>query len=332
MSYPRLPILCLAILLGASGIQPASAELREVNGIAAKVNGRVITKNEVNFMLAPIYAQLRAKYPRRGEEFRTQLQEARDNILAELIDREIILDEFQQLDATIPDQAVENQVKREINRLYNGDKERFNEELRRSRMTMSGYREMSKENMIVQAMRQAQFDDAAPPLPNEIQNEYNRIKSELRDVTNDRITFHKIFIPAQDLRNPTATRETQLALAEELVKNIKDGEDIAELAKIHSKDAFAAEGGLQEDVSRTDLSAEFAAIIFAAEKGEVVGPLSDESGFTIVKPVEITFGPTPSLSEIRDVVEERVRRKKTSRQYEDWIEKRRERAMIDIRI
>ena len=30
----------------------------EVNGIAAKVNGRVITKNQVSFMLAPVYAQL----------------------------------------------------------------------------------------------------------------------------------------------------------------------------------------------------------------------------------------------------------------------------------
>jgi hypothetical protein len=34
----------------------------EVNGIAAKVNGRVITKNQVSFMLAPVYAQLNAQH------------------------------------------------------------------------------------------------------------------------------------------------------------------------------------------------------------------------------------------------------------------------------
>ncbi|MDX1680941.1 MAG: SurA N-terminal domain-containing protein [Akkermansiaceae bacterium] len=332
ISMRILPALLAGILLCITGIQESSAEPMEINGIAAKVNGRVITKNEVSFMLAPIYRQLRAQYPRQGEEFKTKLMEARDKILDELIEREIIIDEYKQLGATIPDQVVENEIKRQINRLYNGDKEKFNEELRKSRMTMNGYRQMQKEKMIVQAMRSAQFDDAAPPLPNEIQNEYHSIKQELRDTSADRITFYKIFIPANDPLNPNSTRESQLALAEDLVKDIKEGKDMAKLAKTHSKDAFAEQGGLQEDVPRMDLSAEFAAIIFDANEGDVIGPLSDETGFTIVKPVEIKLGPVPPLSEIRDIVEERVRTKKTSKQYEDWIQKRSERAMIEIKI
>lgn len=323
---------CCAAAFAIFALQPAQAALIEVNGIAAKVNGRVITKNEVSFMLAPLYAQLRAQYPRRGDEFNSELKEARDKILQELIDREIILDEFRQLGADIPDEVVENEIKRQINQLYNGDKAKFTNELKKSRLTMDSYRKMSKEKMIVQAMRSRQFDDAAPPLPNEIRNEYNSVKGEMRDLTKDSITFHKIFIPAQDPRNPTVTPDSQLALAEQLVKDIKAGEDIAELAKVHSKDAFAEQGGLQKDVPRMNLSAEFAAIIFDAKEGEVIGPLSDASGYTIVKPVTINYGPEPGLGEVRDMIEERVRRKKTSARYEDWIEKRRKRAMIDIKL
>jgi predicted nucleic acid-binding Zn ribbon protein len=79
----------------------AFSQAVEVNGIAAKVNGRVITKNEVSFMLAPIYAQLATQYPRRGPEFEKQFKEAQQKILQELIDRQIILDEFNKIGANL---------------------------------------------------------------------------------------------------------------------------------------------------------------------------------------------------------------------------------------
>ena len=325
----------LCTLLGANAQlaspAPAGGPV-EVNGIAAKVNGRVITKNQVSFMLAPIFAQLSAQYPRRGPQFESEFSKAKANVIQELVDRQIILDEFKQLGATIKPHIIDDEIKRQMRELYNGDQAKFREELKRSRLTMEGYREMTREKMVVQAMRAQQFSDAPPPLPNEIQQEYNEIKNTLRDVSKDVISFQKIFIPASDPMSPGVTPETQLALAEDIAAQLSAGKDFAEMAKIHSKDAFADQGGLQEDVPRTDLSPEFAAIIFDAPVGKIVGPLLDPQGFTIVKPLKITFGPAPSLGEVREMIEERVRRKKTSAQYERWIESRRKRAMIDIKV
>ncbi len=304
----------------------------EVNGIAAKVNGQVITKNQVSFMLAPIFAQLNAQYPRRGSQFEAEFIKAKENVLQELIDRQIILDEFKQLGASIKPHIIDEEIKRQMRELYNGDETKFREELKRSRLTMDGYREMTREKMVVQAMRAQQFSDAPPPLPNEIRAEYDEIKHTLRDVTKDVISFRKIFIPSNDPLNPAATPETQLALAEDITKQIRGGVDFAELAKTYSKDAYAGQGGLQEDVPRTDLAAEFAAIVFDKPVGKVIDPILDPLGFTIIKPVKISYGPVPTLSEVREMIEERVRRKKTSAQYERWIESRRKRAMIDIKM
>ena len=65
------------------------------------------------------------------------------------------------------------------------------------------------------------------------------------------------------------------------------------------------------------------------DAGAVVGPLLDRQGFTIIKPIKIELGPTPPLDDkLRGVIEERVRRKKTSVQYDRWIESKRKRAMI----
>jgi peptidyl-prolyl cis-trans isomerase SurA len=304
----------------------------EVNGIAAKVNGSVITKNQVSFMMSPIVSQLAAQFPRRGPQFEAQFSEAKTKILQELIDRQIILDEFKQLGASIKPHVIDEEIKRQMRDLYNGSEVKFREELQRSRLTMEGYRKMTREKMVVQAMRANQFADAPPPLPNEIQKEYNDIKLTLRDVTKDVITFQKIFIPASDPLNLAATPENQLTMAEGLAKELSDGKDFTELAKANSKDAYAEKGGLQESVPRIDLSPEFASIIFDAPVGKIVGPLLDPQGFTIVKVVKIDYGPSPSLDKVRDMIEERVRKKKTSAQYDRWIESRRKRAMIDIRI
>jgi peptidyl-prolyl cis-trans isomerase SurA len=304
----------------------------EVNGIAAKVNGRVITRNQVSFMLAPIYAQLAAQFPRRGPEFERRFNEAKKNVVQELVDRQIILDEFKQLGASIKPFLVDQEIKRQLRELYNGNEEKFREELRRSRLTMDGYREMTREKMVVQAMRAQQFSDAPPPLPNEIQKEYQEIKHTLRDTSKDVISFRKIFIPAAGPDDPAATPEVQLALAEDLARQLAGGADFTVLAKAHSKDAFADQGGLQENVPRSDLSPEFAAILFDAPVGKALGPLVDPQGFTIVEPIKIDFGPAPPLDSVREMVEERVNKKKTSAQYERWIESRRKRAMIDIRI
>jgi parvulin-like peptidyl-prolyl isomerase len=303
----------------------------EVNGIAAKVNGRVVTKNEVSFMLAPIFAQLATQYPRRGQQFETKFNEAKAGILQELVDRQIILDEFKKVGASIKPHIIDDEIKRQVQELYNGDETKFREELKRSRLTMDGYRTMTREKMVVQAMRSQQFADAPPPLPNEIQAEYNEMKILMRDTSKDVISFQKIFIPASDPQNPSITPETQLTLAEDIVKQIADGKDFSEIAKASSKDAFSAQGGLQENVPRADLSPEFAAIIFDAPVDKILGPLVDPLGFTIVKPIKIEYGPAPSLYNVRDAVEERVRKKKTSAQYERWIESRRKKAMIDIK-
>ncbi|MFT4175044.1 MAG: SurA N-terminal domain-containing protein [Luteolibacter sp.] len=301
-----------------------------VNGIAATVNGRVVTENQVSFMLAPIFAQLSSQYPRRGPQFEAKFKEAQDKVIQELVDRQIILDEFKQLGATIRPHLIDQEIKRQIRELYNGDEAKFREELKRSRLTMEGYRAMTQEKMVVQAMRAQQFSDAPPPLPNEIQREYSAVKNEIRDVTKDKLSFQKIFIPASDPDNPTSTPESQLAFAEGLAKEIEGGKDFTELAKAHSRDAYAEEGGVQENVARTDLSPEFAAILMEAPIGTVTGPLVDPQGFTIVKVTSKQYGPAPSLGEVREMIEERVRKKKTSAQYERWIESKRKKAMVKI--
>ncbi|MGE9269610.1 MAG: peptidylprolyl isomerase [Verrucomicrobiales bacterium] len=327
----------LAIPWIATAQQPATSPpsgLVEVNRIAATVNARPITAKEVGVMLGPEIGRLMAEFPRRGPEFDRQLKESRERILQELIDRELIMSEFKKREAkgaNLPDQVVDQEIQRQVKTLYGGDNAKFREELDKARMSMASYRQLTKEKLIVQAMRGEKFKDAPPPLPSEVRAEYEEAKDSLRDTSQDVLSYRKIFLPRLDPANPLATPETQLALAEAIAADIRSGADFGELAKQHSADAFAADGGYQEDVPRTDLSPEFAAILFDGEIDEVLGPLEDQTGFTIARVEEFKKGPPPPLSEVRPFIEERVRAKKTSARYDAWIKSLREKALIDIK-
>lgn len=341
MKYSWIFLLCLpsAALAQESPSIPVPPSqpsgLIEVNRIAATVNGLPITAKEVGVMISPMIGQLMAEFPRRGPEFNRRLKEAQDSILQELIDRQLIMAEFKKMQtrgANLPDNVVDAEIDRQIQTLYNGDSEKFRQELAKAQMGMGSYRTLTREKLIVQAMRQEKFKDAPPPLPSEVQKEYQESKDSLRDITKDSITYRKIFLPRLDPANPLATPESQLTLAETLADEIRNGADFAELAEKHSQDAFAANGGLQEDVPRPDLSPEFASILFDAEPGKLIGPLEDAAGFTLAKVDSIKKGPAPPFSEVKKMMDDRVRAKKTSSRYEAWIGDLRKKAMVDIKL
>lgn len=328
MKYIALCSFLSLLPLAAEPVVVAGTGAREVNGIAATVNGRVVTKKEVAFLLSPIIAQLNAQFPRRGPEFEKKVRESQNKILDELIDRELIMSEFKTQGGKLRPQVIDEEIDRQKRQDYNGNDAKFREELSKARMTMDGYREMTERKLIVQAMRASKFNDAAPPLPDEIQKEYNKVKLSLRDTNGDRMTFLKIYIPAVDEKTPGSTPDSQLALAEDIVKQLKAGANFEELAKKHSRDAFAQQGGKQEKVLRTDLQPEFAALIMDPTEGTIIGPLMDPRGLTIVKVLEKFYGPVPPLSKIHDQIEQRVARQKTAARYDRWIETLRRKAMI----
>lgn len=323
--------LCSLLAISPALADPvvvAGTGAREVNGIAATVNGRVVTKKELAMMLSPTVGQLNAQYPRRGPEFEKKVKEAHAKILDELIDREIIMSEFKNQGGKLRPQIVDEEIARQKREDYNGNEATFRAELSKARMTLTGYREMTERKLIVQAMRSSKFSTSAPPLPEEIQKEYNKIKLSIRNTDGDKMTFLKIYIPAADEKNPAATPDSQLALAEDIVKQLKAGANFEELAKQHSRDAYAEQGGRQEKVLRTDLQPEFAALIMDPPEGTVVGPLMDPRGLTIVKVLEKFYGPVPPLSKVQDKIEQRVSSQKNAERYDRWMKVLRRNAMI----
>ncbi len=306
---------------------------RIVNRVAATVNGRPITSSEVRARLGPYLRELMILYPQQGPRFTAELVKAKKQVLAELIDRELVLSEFENRGYLMKDDQVDDEISRRILTQFNGDRGAFLEGLRKSGMTYGEYRDSVRKEITVAAMRSSRYERDIPPTPDEIRAEYAASKSDFRDIMQDSIRYEKIFIPVMDEMDPTVTPEQQFELAKEIAEKIESGEmSFAEAARDFSRDRYASQGGQWPFIKRHELAVEFANVVFSLPKGKLMGPLMDAggTGFTIVRVQEQRLAPAPPLSRqsVKEQVDDAVRRKQSEKRYREWVERLRSRAVI----
>ena len=325
--------LCLVPLTGLC-FSTSSTAANEVTGIAAKVNGRAITKNEVNYHLTPYRQQLDASMPRKGPQYNELVKRARNEILESLIERELILSEFRIRtdDRKLPEHVIDQEINRQVLELYNNNRAEFDKALLQAGVTPAQHRLETEKKLIVQSMRAQQFNNAVPPLPKEVAAEYSEHKNKMRDITGDALEYHKIYIPIVDPNNVLTAPKARLELAEDILKRLKKGENFEQLAKEYSTDSYAQNGGKVDKTNRTDLSPAFAAILMETPIGQIIGPLEDSRGYTIVRLDKKHYGPTPPLSKVKEQLESRVRARKNKDKHDRWMKRLRANAMIEKNI
>ena len=259
----------LLTLLVAGVTQEATAAV--VNRIAATVNGRPITSSEVRARLAPYFRELMMLYPRQGPRFNSELVAAKKAVLNDLIERELVLSDFDTKGYMIKEDQVDEEINRRILMQYNGDRSEFLDNLRKSGMNYTEYRDSVKKEITVSSMRGMRYERGVPPTPDEIKEEYRNTSSEYRDIMKDSISYSKIFIPAVDPDDPMMTPEERYKLAVRLREDIEKGKiSFADAAREHSRDAHAEDGGKWPSLRRNDLAVEFANVVFAASPGQLV--------------------------------------------------------------
>ena len=99
----------------------------DIDGYAAKVNDSVITRGEVREALAPLLAELYRNF--KGDELEKELEKAFNRARDKLVERTLIMEAFKTKGGQIPDQYVNDEIKRVINDRFKGDKAMFEQVL-----------------------------------------------------------------------------------------------------------------------------------------------------------------------------------------------------------
>jgi peptidyl-prolyl cis-trans isomerase SurA len=317
------PIFIGLIVAGlvAGTVSAAQIEPEVVDGVAAVVNGDVITYSQVRGLVGPREKLLRAQY--NGEELVKKIKETREAALRDLIDRQLIIQAFKKENFQVPDHFVEDRMHDIIRTDFGGDRNTFIKTLEAQNYTMGEFKKMETEKMIVQAMRakNVKFDLIASPAKVE---EYYRTHRD--EFTNkEQVKLRLIMIPSHASDGEAAA---QRAMAEEIFTKLVNGAEFDRMAQLYSEDSTRENGGDWGWIDRKTLAGPLEKAAFELEPGKISNIVEFSGNYYILKVEDKHGGQTKSLADARPDIEKKLIRDEAQQLQEKWIASLRSKAYI----
>lgn len=295
-------------------------EPRIIDGIAAVVNGDIITFSQVRLLAAPKERLLRTQF--RGEELQKKIEEARQGALKDLIDRQLIVQSFRKEKFEIPDHFVEEHINDIIREDFGGDRNTFIKTLQAQNYSLSEFKKNEMEKIIVSAMRSKNVKKMTIS-PTKVMEYYKEHKAEF--TSKEQVKVRLIMIPTHAAEGNQAA---QKAIAEEILGKLADGAPFDRMAQMYSEDASRDNGGDWGWIERKTLAPELEKVAFNLPAGRVSHVIEVGTNFYILKVEEKKGGDAPSFAKLRPEIEKKLIQEEELRQQELWLAGLREKAYI----
>ncbi len=294
---------------------PAEPESIEIDGYAAKVNDRIITIGDVRAAMAPMLPELYRLY--QGPELEQALQKAFRQTLDELIGQALILEVFKKKGGTIPDQYVNDEIRRIIDERFKGDEAQFEQVLASEKKSRSEYMDDIRNQMIVGMMSNEEVNQRARATPEEVRSYYETHKDRDYFIP-EKVKYSVIVL------NKGETAEEQsvkLAEARNIRQKLLDGADFAETAREESEGSRAAEGGEFPWMQPSDARSELQETLKTLPAGQLSDIIDTGSQLYLVKIDARRQSGYKSFDEVRDDIKNALVARERQRLRERWIER-----------
>jgi peptidyl-prolyl cis-trans isomerase SurA len=299
----------------------AQPEPEVVDGVAAVVNGEVITYSQVRGVVAPREKLLRVQF--RGDELVKKVKEARQAALQDLIDRQLIIQAFKKENYQIPDHFVEERMHDIVRTDFGGDRNTFIKTLEAQNYTMGEFKKMETEKMIVQAMRGKNVKLAAIASPIKVEEYYKAHRDEF--TSKAQVKLRLIMIPSHASDGNAAA---QKAMADEIFGKLVNGAEFERLAQLYSEDSTRDKGGDWGWIERKTLAASLEKIAFSLQPGKFSNVIEFSGNYYILKVEDKHGGDTKSLADARADIEKKLVQAEAQNLQEKWLASLRSKAYI----
>jgi len=315
-----LPAICALALLPICCAAFAQ-DPQVVDGIAAIVNGDVITYSQVRQLSAPRAKLLQSQFT--GEELANKLKEVHQLALKDLIDRRLIIQAFKKESFAIPDHIVDQRVHDIIRESFGGDRNTFVKTLEAQNYSLGEFKEKEMERIIVQAMRSHNVKTNYIISPTKIEDFYRKHRELF--TTKEEIKLRMIMISGQ---KDTGNAQAQKSLAEEVLGKLAAGGEFEQVAQIYSEDSTKDNGGDWGWIGRNTLAGPLEKFAFNMPVGRISNIIDYAGNYYILKVEDKRGGTTRSLAEARGDIEKKLIQDEAAQIQERWIASLREKAYI----
>lgn len=305
-------VLCALISVVLAGCQPADTTANSDSGAkkVATFEGGEVTEGELQeFAQQSGLGELDPDSP----EYETAVQQ----VMPQLVGIEIAKTYAQEEGITVSDADVDKEienVKRQVGEQARSsgqdvsDQEAFDQALEQNQISEDELRQTLRENLPVQKVQERVAGNAEPS-----QEEVQAFYDENKDA--------QFTQPAQRCMRHILFNKDQQQKAEEVKTQLQNGGDFAELARENSQDPGSAEnGGDLGCLGKGETVPPFEEAAFAADQGEVVGPVETEFGYHLIEVTDIREEQTQPLDEVETQITAQLAATQQEEEFTKWLE------------
>lgn len=305
------------------GTAPA-AEPRLLNSLVVIVDHEVITLKDVMHYIGPSIEVLTRTYAGQPELLRQKIEEAQREGIEQLVERKLILHEFERAGYNLPESLVEDRVKERLRERYGGDRAKLTKTLQREGLTYEAFRRRIREDFIIGAMTRKEVRSPLEIVisPHKIEKYYAEHLDKFR--IKDQIKLRAIMLNA----GSTRPRETARRLAQEILAKLREGAPFAEMARVYSEDTYRAQGGDRGWIERGDLRKELAEAAFGLKPGQPSDVIEVGDTFWILLVEDARANQIRTLPEVRDEIISTLQAEEQTRLRREWIERLKAKSFV----
>jgi parvulin-like peptidyl-prolyl isomerase len=306
---------------------PLRAEL--VDGVKAVVSSSIVTIAEVDDFVIPAAQALRRDYGGDPVMFQQKLDSALNDGLEQLIERQLILRDFDVEQYRLPDTVVDEMVQERIRERF-GDRITLMKTLQAQGQTFEKFRQEVRDQYIVSALRAKNISpDKVIISPYKVETYYLAHQDDFK--VEDEIKLRMIVL------NKTSADDTNtLGLANEILTKIKEGAAFSEMASIYSQGSQRNQGGDWGWIERSKLRQELADAALPLKPGQVSGVIEtsgtgETPGAYYIMLVEDKHpAHVKPLKDVRDDIEVTLRTQLQKQLEQQWIAQLKKKTFIRL--
>jgi peptidyl-prolyl cis-trans isomerase SurA len=306
--------------------RPATWEVKYQNGIAAVVNDKIITKDQVQKEMAPLVPRIRDDVQSRDgteQDFDDQITKVAHEILHNMVDNILIIQAFKDKGYAIPDSYLSQRYDETITTQFGGDREKFLDYLKENNLTERAYRQQISDDVMIGYMKSQLRSTPTVISPGRVVKFYDEHKQqyyqdaavELRQIT----------------LKPYADETTDLLLqqARAIVQQARaPNANFADLARKDSQDEYQGNGGDMGWIEKGKFVPEIETLIFALKPGDVSDPITSGGNVYIFQCEDKRDAGIQPLDKVHVQIEYALLTDDTRQAEEKWLEKLRKNAYV----
>ena len=271
----------------------------------AVVDGEEITKAELDALIdltRTSYANDEREFPKAGTpEYRT----LRDGFVQFLVQKVQLEQKAGELGIEVTDKQVEDRLARVKQQYFEGDEQKFRQQLTEQGLTEQGVRADLRTQVLSEKI-------------------FNAVTKDVKVSDADVEAFYAK--NAQQFSTPESREVRHIlvktkAQAEALAAELEAGGDFAKLARQHSTDTGSKQTGGKLTITRGQTVAPFDKAAFALAVNEVSGPVKTEFGYHLIEPLSaVKKASKAPLAEVEDSIRQQLLQTKKNEAMTDWVD------------